>query len=346
MITEQFLYTFGWTPWSSIIAGSVSALAVSVILAILGVALGFTVVSPKSSDPASGLGTTFGIWGGISIIISMAAGGFVAGLLAGQRGLEIGFLVWALTVLAAMCVSGMAISVALKIIGSTIANIGLGAATVAGGVGKGAIGAASGLFHEIKDNIHFAVDAEKVNDHLLDVLRDTGVDSLQPECLCGQLREMKSEAKHLIYQLTLNPSEYERTITCFLDKTKGHLESLTKDVDKDVAIDTIAKNRNIPREEAAQLVDNALHALEKTREGVAKIRTQVEDARHHLKRLTEQARDKADKFADAAAKTALCAAIALILAAVISMGAGYYGAAHASSLLPVAGQMKNISIVQ
>lgn len=348
MITEQILYTFGWTPWSSIIAGCVSALAISVILAILGIALGFTVVSPKSDDPASGLGVAFGVWGGFSVVVSMAAGGFVAGFLAGQRGLEIGFLVWALTMLGAMCVSGVAVGVAVKVIGSVMVNIGSGAVTVAGGVSQGALDATANLFNEIKDNFQLDFDTEKVNDHILDVLRDTGVDTLQPEYLRGQLREIKSEAKNLLFQLALNPSEYEQSITGFLNKANGRLKDLVKDVDKNTAIAAITKTRNIPREEAAKLVDNALYAYgriqEKARDTLAEAKTQMEDARRQLKLLADQAREKADKLASAAAKAALGAAFALILAAAISMGTGYCGATYASSLLPVAGQVKSTTI--
>ena len=87
MLSEQFIYTFGWASWSSILAGVVTALAISIVMSIIGVSLGFKVVDPKSSDPASGLGKTFGIWSAISVIVSMAAGGFISGLFSAQRGL-------------------------------------------------------------------------------------------------------------------------------------------------------------------------------------------------------------------------------------------------------------------
>lgn len=348
MFTEQIVYAFGWGPWSSIIAGCVSALAISVILAVLGVALGFTVVSPKSDDPASGLGLAFGIWGGISILISVAAGGFIAGFLAGQRGLEVGFLVWALTVIGAMFVSGAAIGTLLKLIGAAVANIGSGAAAVAGGMGKSAAHAAAGLFGEIKDTIHLDFNTEKFNEHVRDVLRDTEVETLQPEYLRAQMREMKSEAKKMLYQMTLNPSDHKHMVTDFLDDTMYRLETLTQNVNRDVAVSTLARNRNIPCEDAAKLVHNALRAYDQvlagTRDALAEAKTQMEGVGSQLKHLADQTRVKADKLASAAAKTALCAALALILAAVISMWAGHYGASYAASLLPEVGLEQIIPI--
>ncbi len=342
MVTEQIVYAFSWAPWSSIIGGTVTALALSVILAILGVALGFTVLSPKSDDPASGLGVAFGVWGVVSVVLSMAGGGFVAGLLAGQRGLAIGFLVWALTTLCATCFSGIALGGVLKMLGAAVAGIGAEAATVVSKVGHGVSGAASGIFSHLKDSIHFDFDSEKIGREVLDVLRDTGVDTLQPEYLREQLREARSEVKNLLHQMALNPSGSEQAISDFLDQAKSRLDSLTHGFDTEDAVKALMNTRHIPEEEARTMVKNAITAyeevLEKTKDSLAEARAQVKQARLQIKELAQQARDKADKMASAAAKTALAAAVALIIAACIGMAAGYCGANYASSWVTVAEQ--------
>ena len=94
MVTEQStIWKRPVFSWRYVFAGVVAALAVSIIMAVLGVALGFTVIEPMSNDPFDGLGMAFGFWSILSVILSLAAGGFVAGRFAGERGCEHGLMV-------------------------------------------------------------------------------------------------------------------------------------------------------------------------------------------------------------------------------------------------------------
>ncbi|USS96548.1 hypothetical protein M5J15_06780 [Serratia symbiotica] len=72
-----------------------TVLAVLLLLSTLGTSLGFSIVDPTSDDPVNGAGTTVVVWSAVSIIISLAAGVFIAGRLAANDGLIHGFLVWA-----------------------------------------------------------------------------------------------------------------------------------------------------------------------------------------------------------------------------------------------------------
>lgn len=330
MVPESIAYAFGWVSWSSIFAGGVSAIAVSILMAVLGVALGFTVIHPKSDEPMSGLGTAFGIWSFISVVVSMAVGGFMAGLFAGQRGMEYGFLVWAVVLIAAMFFSSLAVGSAVKSIGVAVKGMGSGAAGLASTMGKSAAHAASSAISELRDNIHLNVDTDKISDHVLSVLRDTGVDTLQPEYLHQQMREARSDLRNSLHQLTLKPSEAEKVIAGFLENEKKRLESLTGNIDKEAAVNALMNQRHIEREEAEGLVDDAIraydHALQKAKESLSEAKTQVEDTKEYLKSLAVQAREKADRWASTAAKAALAAAIALIVAGLISIGAGAWGA--------------------
>lgn len=87
--------------WGSVIGGVITVLAVSLLLSTLGTSLGFSIVDPTSDDPINGAGTTVVIWSAVSIIISLAAGAFIAGRLAANDGLIHGFLVWATSLIVA-----------------------------------------------------------------------------------------------------------------------------------------------------------------------------------------------------------------------------------------------------
>ncbi len=85
--------------WSSVIAGAVTALAVSALLNLLGIGLGFTTIDPATeSDPLSGLATGTIIWWIIANLTALFLGGMVAGHSAGfisktDGGMH-GFLSW------------------------------------------------------------------------------------------------------------------------------------------------------------------------------------------------------------------------------------------------------------
>ena len=96
----SFRFT-SWVSWKSIFAGLIAAIAVGVVLALLGMALGFTVFDPMSGDPLAGVGLTFGLWTLICGIVSLVVGGYVGGLSAGRYGGTHGFLVWCAVLIAA-----------------------------------------------------------------------------------------------------------------------------------------------------------------------------------------------------------------------------------------------------
>lgn len=334
MVTEQTVCVFGWSSWSGILAGVATAIALSIIMAILGVALGFTVVSPKSDDPMSGLGIAFGVWSFISVVVSMAGGGFVAGLFTGYRGMEHGFMVWALALIVATFFSSVAVGAAVRTIGSAVKSVGSSAAGVVSTVGKETVHMASNAFSELLDSVNINMDSDTLGDDIEQTLRDTGIETLQPQYLRQQMREARADLRGALHQLSLNPSNYEQIVSKFLEKEQARLASLTKDINKEDAVQALMRTRNIPQQEAETMVDNAITAynktLDKAKTTLSDMQEQVQEAQAYMKDMADQAREKADQWASDAAKAALAAAIALIVAAFISMGAGVYGVRYSA----------------
>lgn len=74
--------------WRSIFAGVIAVLAISMLLSLLGVALGFALLDPEAAtDISNGSGTAVTIWTLLSLLVSLGIGGFIAGRLAGTDGL-------------------------------------------------------------------------------------------------------------------------------------------------------------------------------------------------------------------------------------------------------------------
>lgn len=333
--------------WQSILAGVITALAISIIMAVLGVALGFTVIKPSADKPLSGLGTAFGVWSVLSVLFAMAAGGFVSGLFSGVSGREHGFMVWATVLLAATLFSGLAIGTAVRSVGSAVRSVGSGVGSIASGVasGVGTVahsvgGGVSNLAHNAYDHVKDSLrdnfdldfehlDPDKMNQEVASVLRDTGIDTLQPEYLKDQIQAAKGELKNAVHNLRLNTDGYDEIVTKFLNDQKARLANITQSVDRDAAVTAVMNHRHVARAEAEQEVDNALKvyhkAVDKTENAITQAQQQYQQTRDRLSEMADHARVRADEMASTAAKSALTAAVALILGAVVCVYAGMYG---------------------
>lgn len=318
-----------WISWRGIFAGVVTALAISVVLGLLGISLGFSMVEPLEKDPMSGVGTAFGIWSLVSVLISLAAGGFMAGYVSQARGCTQGFLVWAAVLLIGTALTGQAISAATKAAGSALTTVGSGAASAASGAAKGAAGVASGIVSGIQENVNLDFNADALSKDVIAALQDTGIKTLQPQFLREQMRAARSELRTSVNQLMIEPENYEGTINAFVDAQKARLAAITEKIDRNAAVEALMKKRQITKPEAEAVVDNALAAYHQTvvhmEEALTEAQHHFAEAQDHLKELAEQAKVKADKLAAVASASAFMAAVALILGALASVGAGHFG---------------------
>lgn len=343
MVATNFMTGIGWVSWSSIIAGVLTTFALWLVLAIIGLALGFKVVHPTSDHPVAGLGKTLGIWTVVMNVISYAGGGYMAGVLAGQNGLAHGFLVWAVVSIIMVLCSSHLVYATLRSFLLFAKGMGKGAVAVGEGVhhlSGGIAHAAGSVVQQLKENIDVdlnpGVISEKFNEKVLSVLRDTGNDKLQPENLKQQLKEARKDLSGLVRQLGLNPGKYDEIISAFLDKEKSRIHGLTGEFDRDTAVTTLMNHREIPREEAEKLVDNAVEAYyqatDKVEEAMEAVRENVEEAKKNIHEMADQARVAAESASNTIAKAAAGAAVALIVAAVICMGCGCLGVYCADKL--------------
>ena len=91
--------------WAAIFGGVILALAIQLVLSLLGAGIGLGTVSTNAGDTpsASSLGIGAGIWWIISSCLAIAAGGYVAAWLAGIEirfdGVLHGLITWGITTL-------------------------------------------------------------------------------------------------------------------------------------------------------------------------------------------------------------------------------------------------------
>ena len=130
-IVQERLRAFGAVSWSAVIAGALTALAVSIIIVALGSGIGLAMASPFASSPSAGTLTVLGaVWLVFAQAVGYATGGFVAGRLRTNPSVvhtdEVkfrdganGLVVWAIGVV----LSSLLVLSAAGVVGKTTAGV-------------------------------------------------------------------------------------------------------------------------------------------------------------------------------------------------------------------------------
>ena len=320
--------------WGSIIAGVVTVMAVSLLLTTLGSSLGFSLLSPQSDDMINGADKAFLVWSVISIVLSLACGGFVSGRLAGADGIIHGFLSWATSLLVASVLGFAAAGGILHMAGSAAGAAASATSSAVSGPGSAA-GKASGATADVAQNItdrpglNTQLAATQADTQVLDALRRSHIKELQPEFLQSQLEAAASDITDSVKNLAVNPDNSDAIFDTLNGKLKSRAEAVSNGVDRNEMKKALAENTRLSPEEADKAVDNFLQARDKTVQEVSDRMTQLQsnlnDTKAQYAEFKKQAKEKADEAASAAAKIALWSFMALLAGAVVSALAGWWG---------------------
>ncbi|MFW1752890.1 TIGR04086 family membrane protein [Acinetobacter wanghuae] len=308
--------------WASVFAGVIAVLAISMLLSLLGVALGFALLDPESAtDVGNGSGTAVTIWTIISLLISLGIGGFIAGRLATTDGYIHGFLVWALSLLVGIWFGAMTINNAARITGSAISSVTSAAGSIATGIGKGGVNLASlgtQAFEELVPLPEFKDGDVK----LTEALQKTGIEELQPQYLKAQGEWAKDQIKASAKDLVLNPDDSDKIIQQLSNTLKNRAQAVTASIDRDEVSQALAKNTSLTPQEADQAVNNY---LVQQNEFFNNLDSNIQKAKVQYVQAKEDAKEKAAVATNAAAKAALWSFIGLFIGLLVTVFAGKFG---------------------
>ncbi|MEC5318624.1 CAP-Gly protein [Brenneria populi subsp. brevivirga] len=320
--------------WGSIIGGVITTLAVSLLLSTLGTSLGFSIVDPLSDKPVNGVGTTVLIWSAVSIIVSLAAGAFIAGRLAALDGLIHGFLVWATALIVAAVLGTALLGGAMKATGSALGSVASLTGNAISGVGSTVGGGLQGLADMGGQawgqlNLDTKLQPEKVSNDVAAALRKSNIASLQPDYMQTQLEGAKAEIGAAVKAIAVNPQNSDEIIQSLTDKLKQRGEALSQDVDRDSLTKALSENTSMTQEEVNKIVDNLIEARNQTVQVVNQrlndVEAKIEQAKQQYTELKQKAREEAAAAASALAQAALWTFFALLIGAVVSALAGCWG---------------------
>lgn len=320
--------------WGSIIGGVVTVLAVSILLSILSTSIGLFQFDPMSSHPTSGIGTTVGITTVISLLLSFAAGGFVAGKLAGADGLIHGFLVWA-TTLIITAILGVILAVgAIKMTANLLGSVASATGSAIGGVASLAGDGISSLSDQAQ-NIFGELDLNddskqaEVRKDVRDALRKSGVKEFQPEYLQTQMKGIKTDLNKSVKKLVTNPNDAEDIINKFLERVKTRTETAFADVDRNDISRAIANNSNMSKAEVDKAVDEYMELISNAKtegqEQIQNLEESVAQAKQDWEEMKVKALEGVDNATNSAAKSTMISFFAILIGGGICAFAGMFG---------------------
>lgn len=118
--------------WSAVLAGIVMALAIEVLLGVLGAAIGFATAQPgdPAAPDAASLATGAGLWSLGATLLALLIGGWAAARLAGvasrKDGMLHGLMIWGLALLLTLYLMTAAVGGALSMLGGLASSAGSG----------------------------------------------------------------------------------------------------------------------------------------------------------------------------------------------------------------------------
>lgn len=298
--------------WGAILAGVVITLVTQLLLSILGLGIGASTINPATEqNPMSGFGTGTGIWFAVTTLLSLFAGGWVAGRLAGiPRAIDSllhGLLTWGLATLLIFYLLTTTIG---SLIGGTFRVLGSGLSAIT----QGAVAVAPEIAGAVQDQAQQSgIDLSSLRREIQTTLRQTGKPELQPGAIQNQANQALNQAQNAAGQAATDPANSDATISSFLDRLSKSAEATFSAADRDALVNVVMARTGQSRPEAEQTVASYERTYQQARRQYEQTKAQA----------AQTARDVGQKTADTVSSAALWASLALVLSALAAALGGY-----------------------
>lgn len=321
--------------WGSVIAGAVTVLAISLLLSLLASGMGLDQVDADATDPLSGVGATFGWSSALFLLVSLAAGGYVAGYLSGVAGWMHGFLTWALAMLVAAWLSLAALGGVINMTGTVLGGV-ANATTSAASAATNAVGGATDLVGNavgslsttLNEQVFDEVDADATG-QLTTAVEQAELSALEPQLIEDQLAGARTDVRQAAQSLLADPTSYDAVLEELLADLRARVETLNSEINRDDVVAAIAANTTLTDDQVEQAADRAMELYAdlatQARLQVESIDETVTAAQARLVDLQERTLEQAERAANATSSAAYWAFFGALLGGIVAVVAGIVG---------------------
>lgn len=320
MVIENNVNAVGTKGWQRVSWGAVFA-AVAVVLALqlffgaLGLSFGAGSIDPlEEQNPMAGLGIGTLIWFMVTSLISLFAGGWVAGRLAGtpQRfdGAIHGVLGWSVATLATFYLLSTAVGGLIRgtsgAVGRVFSAVSSGMGGVSGEIARQGVQAFQGTDLDLSD----------LKREARSLLSQTGKRELNPNRLERSGRAAVDDAQGTARTAAESPQTADQELDSLIDRIFARAEGAVDAVDKEAIVNVLVARTDMTREQASSTVDQWAVTAAQAREKFNQAKAEAE----------RKAREAGDVLARATSRAAVFAAIAMLLGAAAAAFGGSLGA--------------------
>ena len=298
--------------WGAVVAGVVVALVTQLLLSVLGFGIGVSTIDPVTEqNPVAGIGVGMGIWFVLSTLLSLFAGGWVAGRLAGiprktDSALH-GVLTW-----------GSATLVTFFLLTTAVGALLSGAAGVLGKglslAGQGVSAAVPEVADAVQSNVN--VDVSAIKEEAIQLLRQTDKPSLQPIELAAQADNAEDSVTKSAMQAAEYPQSAEDELAGIVDRITSKGENIVEAADREALVNVLVARTDMSQEEASA-------AVSRWEETYQRLRSEYQQAKVALE---ENAREIAGATAHAVSAAALWTFVIFLLGGAAAAAGGLISA--------------------
>jgi polyhydroxyalkanoate synthesis regulator phasin len=259
--------------WGAILAGAISAIALTALLSLLGLGIGLGVADPTRADGFDGIPTGTLVWWAVTSILATGIGAFVAARLAGIphgiTGALHGLAVWSVATIVMLWLATSAVGTVLGAAGNVV--------TTTARVTTDVVGAAGGVVGQAGQAA--APDGEQVDQARAEVQREA--DQIFGAAGVGQ--ENVDRAQEIVGEAAQNimmrPGQANVEINRAIERLFEGPDAALTPQERERLINELAQRGGMTRQEAEQAADRwqqqATAAREQTEETVREVQTRA-----------------------------------------------------------------------
>ena len=240
--------------WGAIFAGAVSAVALTALLGLLGLGIGFGSLDPAEGDNLGAVPRNTLLWWAVISIIATGIGGFVAGRLAGiprsLTGALHGLAVWSVATLLTLWLATTAVGTILGAATSvvtTTARVATGAVTTAGGAVIDAGGAVAPSGGQVQSAMREqGITQQRIQREAEEILASAGVTQTD-------VQSAQEAAGTAAQNIAMRPGTAGEEINRLIGRLFEGPNAALSPAERDALVTELAQRAGMSRQEAEQV---------------------------------------------------------------------------------------------
>lgn len=273
---------FSRISWGSILAGTLVAFALQLLLNLVGLGIGLAAVDVADGAGFASVGVTAGLWWGVSAIISLLTGGWVAARLAGvpirTTAILHGLSVWALATLLTVWLATTTLATAVSGAFGAVGQIGQVTASAVGGVIGDDSSAGGARLVSAQNTIQ---DAGEQRSSVMRSIRAEATEIYRQVVSQREQQAALNTAENTASDVLQTPGDIGQDLNQLVDRLFASGGVFTEE-DRAEALNVLQQRFGISEEEANAIVDNWQEryqaAVQQVDEAVSALQQEANDA--------------------------------------------------------------------